>query len=113
MELYDGAHFKAQKVLQQTINHGDTAFEANKKLTWGVKDIQSAVTSDYNSCDSKIVTQKTNFKPLNVDTIQYAYYDASKPVNNRNLSLLNEIEDSRTAVRPHNTYLSDRLMVDY
>jgi hypothetical protein len=113
MDLYLGEHRLVQQHLKRSINHGDTAFEANKKLTWGVKDIESSVTSDYNSCDSKIVTQKTNFKPLNVDTIQYAYYDASKPVNNRNLTLLNEVEASRTAVRPHNTYLSDFALVDY
>jgi hypothetical protein len=112
MELYDGGHFKAQKVLQQTINYGDTAYEANRKLKWDTPDIGVSVTSQYNSCDSKIVIQKTNFKHPTVDTMQYEYVNTLKPDNNRNLSLLNEIEESRTSIRPHNTFPSDRLMVD-
>ena len=113
MDLYNGFSMKAQRHIQKVINHSDTAFEANKKLLWTVKDIQTSIASQRNACDSKLITQKTNFERLIADSQQYYYHDASKPVNNRNLRVLNMIEASRTAPHPHNSFKSDFAIVDY
>lgn len=113
MDLYNGYSLEAQRHIQRTKDRSDTAFEANKKLLWAVKDIQTSIASQRHTCDSKLITQKTNFERLIADSQQYYYHDASKPVNNRNLRILDMIEASRTAPHPHNVFRSDFAIVDY
>jgi hypothetical protein len=112
MEFYDGAHRKASIILKKSKDRGDTAYEANRLLNFKKPDIKTSVTSQYNSCDSKIITKKTNFNRLTVDDTQYYYKDTKDEVNNRNLVILKQIEQSRTRIHPHNVFKSDFATID-
>jgi len=79
------------------------------------EDISDSVTNIHHQGRALHTTLKTNFQPLNIDSIihKQPYYDITNPSNNRDIHTLIDIDNSRKPIKPHNTFVSDFAFVDY
>lgn len=103
---------KSAILFKKLRSHSDISFEANRIEQFKLKDIADSLTSNTADANSKIVTKKSRFKPLQVDTQINYYKDTKKPVNNRNLDILKRIDNSRTRLHPHNVFKADYAPLD-
>jgi hypothetical protein len=109
MELYGGNYSHTQEILRTMAYDVPQAFPIKS-----YEDISGSVTSTHHNTTANPTITKTNFKPLLLDTIVHTQPTTSKePRSNRDTSFIEQIEASRTAIRPHNTFKSDYILIDY
>lgn len=111
MELYAG---HSAKLLTNSIARevaGDNRFKPPEYPT-----VRNSISHTIGSCYSNPTIFKSNFKPTTVDIMPHRSLSL-KPIEilnkNRNLDLINSIENSRKPHHNHNTFRSDYVIIDY
>jgi len=113
MDLYSGWSKEGAKIIKSSIDRGDSAFEANRKLTFKKTDIEGSMTNMYNTADGNGILNRISYKPPMVETMRHAYYDATPKLHGRDLSVLNNIKGSKVKEHPHHSFKSNFMPVDY